>query len=90
MTDEPVLVEVPESPAVEEDSEPQVLTEHCRHCGAAHELLEGEDPDWQCAECERYQDAMVCPTCHQLARISLMPSELAPEVHAPSRRRKKE
>ena len=74
---------------LEPETEPVDVT--CRHCGAHHEFgPEGEPEDWLCEHCARYQDAMVCPTCHQVARISQMPADLAPEVHAPSRRRKKE
>lgn len=65
-------------------------TVNCRHCGQPAEVDAVANPDWQCSNCERYQDAMMCPTCHQTARISLMPAEMAPAIHSPARRRKKE
>lgn len=61
---------------------------NCRHCGAASDVDVAQTPDWLCHVCEHYQDAMPCPTCGQTVRISLMPAEIAPEVHAPIRRRK--
>lgn len=61
---------------------------NCRHCGVPSDVDVAQNPDWLCPFCEHYQDAMACPTCGQTARISLMPAEMAPEVHAPARRRK--
>lgn len=53
---------------------------YCRHCG---ETFDGEDGDFLCPSCGRYQDSMQCPTCNQPVRLSLMPAETHPEVHAP-------
>lgn len=61
---------------------------HCRHCGVPSDIDIGLTPDWLCVNCEHYQDAMPCPTCGQTVRISLMPAEIAPEIHEPARRRK--
>jgi uncharacterized Zn finger protein (UPF0148 family) len=86
---------VTETPATEEEiaaepesgSEPQ--SANCRHCGQPVPEGVAADSDWQCPKCERYQDSTICPTCHQLARISLMAAEAVPEPHAPARRRSK-
>lgn len=80
--DEEVLVEPEQTP--EETVTPAAV--NCRHCGAPHDLEPGADPDWQCPECERWQDTIACPTCHQPARISLLPKEAVPAAHAPKRR----
>jgi len=83
------VADVALEPEAQPAAEAEPVDATCRHCGAHTEFgPEGEPDDWLCEHCERYQDSMVCPTCHQPARISLMPAELAPEVHAPSRRRK--
>lgn len=77
------------------DAEPEVEVEpigptevNCRHCGVPSEVDVEKTPDWLCTACEHYQDAMPCPTCGSVVRISLMPAEMAPEVHAPVKRRK--
>lgn len=71
----------------------------CRHCGAPkappndQDFVEyvpnaDADPnnvDWLCGECSHWQDAMICPTCHQQARISSMPTEHHPKVARPKR-----
>lgn len=74
------------SSAEEQAASPETV--NCRHCGQPYELAPDADADWLCPACERYQDSMTCPTCSQVARISLMPAELAPEAHAPTRRRR--
>jgi hypothetical protein len=82
MSDEELTVETQEAP-VEYEAEPM----YCRHCGEQNEgVAEGED--WLCLQCERYQDSMVCPTCNQVTRSSLMPEDLRPAAHAPKRHRK--
>jgi len=89
MTETPADLPVAEAPAPEE-LESESVDATCRHCGAHAEFgPDGEPEDWLCTECERYQDTMVCPTCHQPARISLMPEDLAPERHSPRRRKGK-
>jgi hypothetical protein len=73
----------------EEAQEPQGPAEvNCRWCGKPHELAANESEDWLCQDCERFQDTTTCPTCHQLARVSLLPADMTPEPHAPTRRRK--
>lgn len=69
-------------------AEPQPVTVFCRHCGKPTELPADYPQDWLCASCERYQDSMVCPTCHQVARISAMPAEHHPEPHEPQKKGK--
>jgi Zn finger protein HypA/HybF involved in hydrogenase expression len=63
---------------------------HCRHCGAALEntSLAAETDDWLCPTCDRYQDATVCPVCGGSARISALPQEMQPAVHAPAKPKK--
>jgi hypothetical protein len=61
---------------------------HCRHCGQPSDDPHTPDEDWLCSACDRYQDAITCPTCGNLARISLLPEGTAPEPHAPARRRR--
>lgn len=70
---------------------------HCRHCGAAKNVARHFSPvtgqeqvyeageDWLCAECQRWQDQMACPTCGSIVRISLMPSDLAPKAVKPKK-----
>lgn len=70
----------------EEAEEASAGQAHCRHCGQPGDA--DASGDWLCRSCERYQDTMACPVCHQPARISLMTEDLAPPVHAPARRRK--
>lgn len=83
---------MPETDVQEEGVEEEVLAPpvvvHCRHCGQPHDGEVPEGDDWLCVNCEHYQDQMLCPTCKQPARISLMPADLAPAPHAPARRRK--
>lgn len=83
------------------DEDEQVTAEdgvsYCRHCGAEKHVATYDSPitglttvlesgdDWLCAECERWQDQMICPTCHQLARVSLMPEEAHPQPAKPMR-----
>lgn len=68
--------------------EPQPVTVYCRHCGQPTERDSGDDSDWICSSCERYQDSMVCPTCHQVTRISGMAAEYIPKPHAPVKPKK--
>jgi rRNA maturation protein Nop10 len=68
------------------DTGPSEVT--CRHCGQPNEVDAEANPDWLCPSCGRYQDAMICPTCGNLARISQMPADIIPEPHAPARRRR--
>ena len=70
------------------EAEPETEEVHCHWCGKPRELTADDSYDWLCDECGRFQDAMTCPTCHQLTRRTLMPQEMIPEAHAPSRRRK--
>jgi predicted RNA-binding Zn-ribbon protein involved in translation (DUF1610 family) len=51
----------------------------CAHCGEEVEGVEA-DTDFLCPHCERYQDSTICPTCHQVARPSLMGSGEAKEA----------
>jgi hypothetical protein len=92
MTDTPTEEQVNAEAAPEEEvaEVEEVASEpiHCRWCGAQHESSVDDSEDWLCEHCERYQDAMVCPTCHQLARVSMMPPEQVPAAHAPARRKK--
>lgn len=89
---EDILTETPAEAPVEvledelqEEAGPQ--TANCRHCGHEQDV-DDAGSDWLCEKCERYQDAMVCPTCGQLARVSAMPANMVPEAHAPVRRRR--
>lgn len=65
-------------------------TANCRHCGAPRpdSIDAVATPDWRCPDCERYQDATVCPTCGGNARISLLPEKSRPAVHDPVKRAK--
>lgn len=70
---------------------------YCRNCGAPKRVVMSIHPatlqatpsesgaDWLCAECEHWQDSMLCPTCSQPVRISLMPAELAPKAAKPKK-----
>jgi hypothetical protein len=84
------LTETPEAePATEtEEVDSGPVMAHCRHCGQPNEVDAEANPDWLCDSCGRYQDAMTCPTCHGLARISLLPADVVPEGHAPARRKR--
>ncbi len=86
MTEEFVV----EPQAVVEEPEPAPPPEpgNCRWCGAYHEPVEGESADWQCAECERYQDATICPVCGGLARVSVLPPEYVPAAASPKKGKK--
>jgi hypothetical protein len=72
----PVQEETPQEPQAEPEPEP--VTGNCRWCGAAHEQMPDESDDWLCDECSRYQDAMTCPTCGGLARVSALPASMVP------------
>lgn len=88
------MTETPQNESVndtEGDLAGQTGDVHCRHCGHANEIsvqavVDGED--WLCEHCQRFQDSMTCPTCGNLARISLMPKDLVPEPHAPVKRKR--
>ena len=54
----------------------------CRHCGEAYTSF-STDP--KCPHCDRYQDAVICPTCGQLARASLMPEDSVPSAAKPKK-----
>lgn len=70
--------------------EPTTITEYCRHCGQPTERAKDDESDWVCASCERYQDQMACPVCHQVTRISGMAAEYIPKPHAPVKPKKDE
>jgi hypothetical protein len=81
MTEMPVeapaeVVEAP--PEVVDDAPAMPTSENCRWCGAAHDQMPDDPSDWLCADCGRYQDAMICPTCGGLARVSLLPANMVP------------
>lgn len=82
------MTETPATEPEEVGEEVGPMTVNCRHCGQPNEVDVEATPDWQCPACERYQDAMQCPTCGQTARISLLPKDIVPEPHAPARRRR--
>lgn len=50
----------------------------CRFCGKSSMVDAQATPDWLCASCERYQQQMACPTCHQPAIFSLLPPDVIP------------
>ena len=79
-----------DEPTVEEEVSEASTSVNCRHCGHAFELGALEGPDWECPDCGNTQDSILCPTCHQVARISLLPAEVVPPAHAPTKRRAKE
>ena len=54
----------------------------CRHCGKRYESS-AADP--QCPECGRYQDTVMCPTCHQPARASLLNEADVPKPAKPQK-----
>ena len=70
----------------QEEAETLDVSTHCRHCGKLAELDVTIDPDWLCTHCERYQDTVACPTCHQPSRASLMAPEDVPAAVKPKRR----
>ena len=55
----------------------------CRHCGTSYSAKAGADP--RCPECGRYQDSIICPTCGQLARASLMKEGDVPAAAKPKK-----
>lgn len=75
MTDTPIE-------EVQAEEAPVPTPGNCRWCGAYQAEADG---DWLCPECERYQDAMTCPTCGNLARVSLLPAELVPAPVKPKK-----
>jgi hypothetical protein len=95
MTDtEEHVVEPVAEPTVEveptvEAEEVQLEPKHCRWCGAYHEVAVDEPEDWLCPECERYQDAMACPTCGNLARVSVLPADAVPAPVKPKNQKRK-
>ena len=86
MTDTPV--EEPNVEAAPEEAPAKPTSENCWWCGAYHEARSDEDPDWLCPSCERYQDAMTCPTCGGLARVSLLPADMVPAAATPKKGKK--
>lgn len=59
---------------------------YCRWCGVVGDEINALDnPDWRCLNCDRYQDAMPCPTCGSNVRISLMKADLRPAVAKPKK-----
>jgi len=51
----------------------------CRHCGAdGPHAFASDVSDWLCPECERYQNSVICPTCHGLADVRLMEPDAVP------------
>jgi hypothetical protein len=79
-----------EETAVATDDQEEVealdVSTHCRHCGRRTETDVSDTPDWLCSHCDRYQDTVACPTCHQPSRASLMDSEVVPAAAKPKRR----
>lgn len=55
----------------------------CRWCGAYHEGVPGED--FLCAECDHYQNSMICPTCGELANVAALPADVVPAPVAPKK-----
>lgn len=47
----------------------------CRFCGKPYPGEGAPPADWQCAKCGRWQDVTVCPTCHSVVRLSLLPED---------------
>jgi hypothetical protein len=84
MTEEAPVENPEEAPAEEEVQEEESVSGNCRWCG---EPKEGAEGDWLCDSCERYQDAMTCPTCSGLARVSMLPAELVPAPVKPKKRK---
>lgn len=84
MTETPIEEQPVEEVAAEEAPAPG----NCRWCGAYHESGADDPEDWFCTECERYQDAMICPTCGGLARVSLLPPDLVPAPVKPKKKGK--
>lgn len=83
MTEE--LTEVATLPQDEAPQEEGPTPGYCRWCGAYREEADG---DWLCGECERYQDAAICPTCGGLARVSLMPAGTVASPASPKKGKK--
>jgi rRNA maturation protein Nop10 len=77
-----VVGEVPAEP------EPPAEPVYCRHCGEEAPAGTVAEKDWLCGECGRYQHSAICPTCHSVVTVSLLPAEMVPEPHAPKKRKK--
>lgn len=92
MTDTPVeeVAQNEPAPPVQDELAPEPAPPepgNCRWCGAWHEAT--EETDWLCDECQRYQDAMSCPVCGGLTRVSLLPAEHQPRVAEPKKKKGK-
>jgi hypothetical protein len=61
---------------VKEVAEP--TKQYCFHCGRPSEVASEENQDWLCPYCERYQMAVVCPTCHSVVNMTMLPEDMAP------------
>lgn len=57
---------------------------YCYHCGAVN-TAENLDADWLCPQCDKYQDSVTCPTCHQVANKSLMDAGDVPPPAKPKK-----
>jgi hypothetical protein len=57
-----------ETPEVTEPSGPRMVA--CAHCEVESLVDTGETPDWLCSNCGRYQNSVVCPTCHSVVSRS--------------------
>jgi predicted RNA-binding Zn-ribbon protein involved in translation (DUF1610 family) len=44
----------------------------CAHCGVASIVDTEVTPDWLCPNCGRFQDSVVCPTCHSVVNRSAL------------------
>lgn len=81
----------------EDEEQVAASPDYCRHCGEPKNVVTLKNAvtltdtpydtgdDWLCASCEHWQDSMLCPTCKQPARISLMPADLAPKAAKPKK-----
>lgn len=70
--------------ATANDTEPSGPTKNaCRHCGRYTTVDAEATPDWLCPKCERFQQQIACPTCHQPTIISMVPADVVPEPVAP-------
>lgn len=78
---EEVIAEV-----VEEEVVVEPTKAYCFHCGRPSEVNTEENTDWLCPHCQRYQMAVVCPTCHSVVNMTTLPQDVAPKGHASYRR----
>lgn len=69
--------------ATEDENVPSEPTSTaCRHCGQSSVVDAQATPDWLCSACERYQQQVACPTCHQPTIISMLSPEAVQAVTA--------